>query len=153
MKNFVALFLIVVSSGAYAENNTGDTIGTARTILSSLSSAIDRIKEPGKTIGIDEAKSETRVLKMVCSDLGTTVGQAFAVQSVVKFYTPSIRNSAYSKIISEKINQLIDVLTDINNDVCLGYSNDVRRVEAVTNKADAIASDLSRLLAVLEKEN
>lgn len=153
MKNCVAILLIVVSSVAYAENNTGDTIGTARTILSSMSSAIERIKAPEKTIGVDEAKSKTRVLKMVCAELGTTVGQAFAVQSAVKFYTPSMRNSPYSKVISEKINQLIDVLTDVNNDVCLGYSDDVLRVVAVTNKADAIASELSSMLAILEKQN
>ena len=148
--------LILLFSGhqSFAEQNTGDTIGSAMTLISSINRSADYTIHPEQTIGESAAKNQQRLIKHMCSELGTQIGYAFAINTVLRLYTPEYMSGSDKKpAVPLKINEIIDGLTNARNKNCSGPIDGSNAIKAIkeASAAGAKSADELGLLLVPKK--
>jgi hypothetical protein len=147
----VTLLVSLTAQNSMAIGNTlnGDTIGSAQTMLSEMSSVLDRTDSPKAASGIkgflDSFLSPVSSQE-TCAEIGGAVGYAFSVQTAVLFYTDKFNSNKYKfhRHIHERINDLIISITNTRNDYCISNNNmDERALQTRISSTQQIIKELS----------
>lgn len=136
MKSFIILSLSIFSTFALAEQRCGDTVGASLTILSSIQRSAENVAKPETTIGLEAAKSPERLIKYLCSELGSQVSSSFSINTSLRLYTAYIEKN---KQIPIKINEMIDGLTTARNTYCFGAAGGSKAIKGI-QEASAVTS-------------
>ncbi|MBK7844401.1 MAG: hypothetical protein IPJ71_12000 [Bdellovibrionales bacterium] len=154
----LATTCILMSPQSFAsEFLSGDTLGAAQSNLSSVGRKIKGILNPQEVVDQIGDLDNNQISRAVCSQLGSAVGYAFAVNMEVQLFTQFSKKteSESSRILAEQINVLIDLLTTANNGFCLGKSlklNDVHTAAlAAQRTTDYLIALIGRILEERKK--
>jgi hypothetical protein len=152
-KLFIFVGILAVGSISFADGLSGDTVGSALTNLSSLQSSLGYALTPESETGKVGYLDSDKTGKTVCAQLGEAIGHAFAVQSEIRFYTPSLGdNTTNGGFLALQLNDVINVLTDSRNGYCVEDSKKLADVKQDIYKAQGLAQRLTTSLEKVRKQ-